>query len=76
LYKYDPLTLFGNRERIEEREASEVWEGAPKRVKVRNPAFDATAARYVNGYVTELGVVPPQALFGIAMAKLGLRVDG
>ncbi|MDD5336917.1 MAG: S-methyl-5-thioribose-1-phosphate isomerase [Candidatus ainarchaeum sp.] len=75
LYKYDPLTLFGNREGIEERNASEVWDGEPKKVKVRNPAFDATAARYINGYITELGVVPPQALFGIAMAKLGLKVD-
>ncbi|MBU0586630.1 S-methyl-5-thioribose-1-phosphate isomerase [Candidatus Micrarchaeota archaeon] len=70
LYKYDPLTLFGNRERIEERDSKEVWEKAPKAVKVKNPAFDATAARYVSGYITELGIVPPTSLLTIARQKL------
>ncbi len=76
LYKYDPLTLFGNRERIEERETAEVWEGAPRNVKVRNPAFDATASRYINGYVTEMGVLPPQSLWSIATQRLGLQIAG
>ncbi|VVB98106.1 Ribose 1,5-bisphosphate isomerase [uncultured archaeon] len=76
LYKYDPLTLFGNREQIEEREASEVWEGAPRSVKVRNPAFDATAARYINGYLTEIGMIPPQSLWSIATQRLGLQIAG
>jgi translation initiation factor 2B subunit (eIF-2B alpha/beta/delta family) len=75
LYKYDPLTLFGNREQIEEREISEVWEGAPRSVKVRNPAFDATAARYINGYITEMGVIPPQSLWSIATQRLGLQIS-
>lgn len=71
LFKYDPLTLFGNRERIEERDAKEVWEDAPKKVRVRNPAFDATAARYINGYITEMGIVPPQSLGEMAVKKIG-----
>jgi ribose 1,5-bisphosphate isomerase len=70
LYKYDPLTLYGEREEIEERDPKEVWERPPRGVKVSNPAFDATAARYINGYITEMGVVPPQALSSIAMKKL------
>lgn len=74
LYKYDPLTLFGNREQIEERELNEVWEGSPKNVKVRNPAFDATAARYINGYITEVGIIPPQSLWSIATQRLGLQI--
>ncbi|MEW6528714.1 MAG: S-methyl-5-thioribose-1-phosphate isomerase [Candidatus Micrarchaeota archaeon] len=72
LYKYDPLTLFGNRECIEERESKEIWEDAPKNVKIYNKAFDATAARYINGYITEIGVIPPQSLWNVAMQKLGL----
>jgi ribose 1,5-bisphosphate isomerase len=69
-YKYDPLTLYGVRERIEERSPKEVWERAPKKVKVSNPAFDVTASRYINGYITEAGVVSPSALSGIAKKKI------
>ncbi len=69
-YKYDPLTLYGVREKIEERNPKEVWENAPKKVKVSNPAFDVTAARYISGYITELGVVSPSSLSGIAKQKI------
>ncbi len=75
LYKYDPLTIFGNREKIEQRDSSEVWEDAPKNVKVSNPAFDATASRYINGYVTEIGVIPPQSLWSVANQRLGLQIS-
>jgi ribose 1,5-bisphosphate isomerase len=69
-YKYDPLTLYGVREKIEERGPKEVWEKAPKKVKVSNPAFDVTASRYISGYITEMGVVSPSALSGIAKKKI------
>jgi len=47
---------------IEERASTEVTriQGvgiAPEGVKVRNPAFDVTPARYVSGIITEKGVV-------------------
>lgn len=74
LYKYDPVTLFGNREVIEERDPKEVWEERIKGVTVRNPAFDATAAKYINGYITEVGVVSPQSLAAIASEKLGIKL--
>jgi len=74
LYKYDPLTIYGAREAIEERDPKEVWEKPPKGVKISNPAFDATAARYINGYITEMGVVPPQALWTVAMKKLAREI--
>lgn len=73
LYKYSPLTLFGNREVLEERERTEVWTERIKNVEIRNPAFDATAARYINGYITEIGIVPPQMLWNVAMQKLELN---
>ncbi|HUT35726.1 MAG TPA: S-methyl-5-thioribose-1-phosphate isomerase [Planctomycetota bacterium] len=49
---------------IEERKAEEVTEGfgrrtAPEGVKVYNPAFDVTPARYIAGIVTERGIVSP-----------------
>jgi len=49
---------------IEERDASEIVEGfgkriAPRGIKVYNPAFDITPARYVTAIVTERGICRP-----------------
>jgi len=74
LSKYSPMTIFGTREKIEERDIREVWERPPKGVKIRNPAFEATAAKYINGYVTELGVIPSQSFFAMATQKLGIKL--
>ncbi|MBU0532891.1 S-methyl-5-thioribose-1-phosphate isomerase [Candidatus Micrarchaeota archaeon] len=74
LSKYSSKTIFGSREKIEERDPEEVWEKAPKKVKIRNPAFEATAAKYINGYITEVGVIPPQSFFTMAIQKLGIKI--
>jgi methylthioribose-1-phosphate isomerase len=47
---------------IEERHVHEVthlhgFPMAPEGIKVRNPAFDVTPARYITGIITEKGVV-------------------
>ena len=83
LYKYDPLTRFGNSEPIEQRNPNEVWgtglyakENAknfvkpPKRLRVQNPAFDRTPASFISAYITEEGLIPPAQLAIIAQAKL------
>ena len=67
--KYDPLTAYGKREEIEQRDAEEVWKKPARGVKVVNPAFDVTPARYINGYITELGIIPPQNLADAVMRK-------
>lgn len=74
LCKYSPKTMFGIREEIEERDPKEVWERPPKGVKIRNPAFEATAAKYISGYITEIGVIPSQSFFAVATEKLGIRL--
>jgi ribose 1,5-bisphosphate isomerase len=74
LFKYSPMTIFGTLEKIEERDPKEVWDAAPRGVKIRNPAFEATAAKYINGYITEAGVIPPQSFFALATAKLGIKI--
>ncbi len=74
LFKYSIMTFYGTREKIEERDPSEVWEKPPKRIKISNPAFDVTAAKYINGYVTEVGVIPPQSFFTLATQKLGVKI--
>lgn len=74
LYKYSPLTVYGQRERIEERAAEEVWDRPPKKLAIRNPSFDATAAHYVTGYITEAGILPASSLFAIATERLGIKI--
>jgi len=74
LSKFSPHTMYGVREKIEERNPKEVWDKSPRKVKVRNPAFDVTASSYINGYVTELGVIPPQSFFSLAAQKLGIEI--
>jgi ribose 1,5-bisphosphate isomerase len=63
LHKFDPLTMWGVMEVIEERAPEEVAEGEEfKGIRIRNPAFDVTPAEHIHAYITEMGVVPPQGL--------------
>ena len=73
LYKFDPLTVWGRMTEIEEREPAEVAD--PKKlkgVKIRNFAFDRTDAKYITGYITEKGVLPPQGFVSLAMREFGI----
>ncbi len=62
LLKFDPETLCGACEVIEQRNPSEVWVEAPTKLSVRNPAFDVTPNRYINGIICEEGVIAPQSI--------------
>ncbi len=62
LLKFDPETLFGEYERIEQRSPAEVWMEAPEKLSVRNPAFDVTPSRYISGLICEEGVIAPQSV--------------
>lgn len=62
LLKFDPETLCGAYEKIEQRNPAEVWSEAPKGLSVRNPAFDVTPRRYINGIICEEGIVAPQSV--------------
>ena len=53
LLKFDPQTLGGEYEGIEQRNPAEVWIEAPKGLSVRNPAFDVTPSRYIHGLICE-----------------------
>ena len=76
LLKFSPHTMYGVREKIEERDPKEVWDKPPKKVKVRNPAFDVTASSYISGFVSEAGVIPAQSFFSLAAKKIGIRMEG
>jgi ribose 1,5-bisphosphate isomerase len=62
LLKFDPETLCGTYEGIEHRNPSEIWNEAPAKLSVRNPAFDVTPNRYINGIICEEGVIAPQSI--------------
>ena len=47
---------------IEQREAREVWEKAPKGLKIYNPAFDKVPAELITGYITEFGLIKPKEI--------------
>jgi len=62
LLKFDPETLKGECEKIEQRNPAEVWSEAPPKLTVRNPAFDVTPNRYIHGLVCEEGIIAPQTI--------------
>lgn len=69
LLKFDPITVRGYMEPIEERSWREVWAQKPKGVKIRNPAFEAVAPQYVNYVITEAGIVSPYAVIEKVVEK-------
>ena len=62
LLKFDPATLYGEYERIEERSRDEIWKEAPLELNVRNPAFDVTPRDLIHGIICEEGIVAPQSV--------------
>lgn len=65
LLKFDPVTLYGELEGIEQRNPAEVWSDAPEKLDVRNPAFDVTPNRYIHGLICEAGIIPPQGVLEV-----------
>lgn len=61
-WKFDPETIGGADEPIEERDPKEVWENSPAGVTIINPAFELTPADRISGIITELGVFKPETL--------------
>ncbi len=62
LLKFDPATLYGEYEKIEERGRDEIWKEAPAELNIRNPAFDVTPRDLIHGLICEEGIVSPQSV--------------
>ncbi len=41
---------------IENRELNEIWDNAPKNIKIKNPAFEFVDKKYITGIITEYGL--------------------
>lgn len=59
-WKFDPKTIYGVDEPIENRNAKEVWDKAPKNVCIHNPAFERVDVHKITGIISELGVFSPE----------------
>ncbi len=62
LLKFDPATMCGGYEKIEERNPDEVWKGAPEKLVIRNPAFEVVRRDFVHGVICEEGIIAPSEL--------------
>ena len=78
LYKFDPISKWGKMTEIEMRSPKEVLKQKIPKVNVLNPAFDITDAKYINAYVTEAGIVPPQEIMHLAgrFGQLNVGIEG
>jgi ribose 1,5-bisphosphate isomerase len=65
IMKFDPETVFGPAEEIEQRTKSEVWDRPPKGLKILNPAFDMVPREYIEGIITESGIFAPSAIYDV-----------
>lgn len=62
LLKFDPATTLGDFEKIEERNPSEIWKEPPKKLIIRNPAFDVTRRDFIHGIICEEGIISPHSI--------------
>jgi ribose 1,5-bisphosphate isomerase len=69
LLKYDPATMYGDYEKIEERDPGEIWGDAPKNLLIRNPAFDVTRRDFIHGIICEEGVISPHSITEVMHRK-------
>jgi len=42
---------------LENRDLNEIWDRAPKNVKIKNPAFEFVPKKYITKIITELGIL-------------------
>jgi ribose 1,5-bisphosphate isomerase len=69
LLKFDPATVYGDYEKIEERSPDEIWKGSPARLTIRNPAFDVTGRDYIDGIICEEGIISPHSIMEVIRRK-------
>jgi len=64
---------MGSHVAIEERDTKEVAD--IEGVKVFNPAFDVTTKENISMIITEDGVIPPEAAYGVIKEKFGWSLE-
>jgi len=75
-YKFSPISVMGDMVKIEERDISEVVKPGeiPDAVRVFNPVFDVTPAEYIDGIITEQGLISPGSVYDILVRQFGTEL--
>ncbi|MBR9675822.1 hypothetical protein GOV05_02330 [Candidatus Woesearchaeota archaeon] len=60
-WKFDPKSVFGFDEVLEERNKNEVWKDAPKGLKIKNVVFELVESVHVQGVISEVGIYKPES---------------
>lgn len=71
-WKFDPATVHGFVEPIEERDAKEVWSNPPRGVRIQNPAFERISPNLITGIISELGVFKPKVFVRVVQERYPL----
>ena len=53
----DSWKFTKNKVPIEQRALNEIWDSAPKKVKIKNPAFEFVDKKYIKGIISEYGIL-------------------
>jgi len=53
----DSWKYSGKKVPIENRSLNEIWNKAPKSIKIKNPAFEFVRKKYISGIITEYGLM-------------------
>ena len=69
LLKFDPLTIYGDYEKIEERSSREIWKEPPQGLIIRNPAFDVTRRDFIHGIICEEGIISPHSIVEVVRRR-------
>lgn len=60
-WKYTPKKL-----RLEQRKLDEIWNNAPKEIRIKNPAFEFVPKKYITKIISELGILSYDKFVGEA----------
>lgn len=78
-YKFSPNTILGNPIQIEERGSNEIIDPTIladlDNVKVKNPVFDFTPAKYIDMIVTDIGIISPSMAYTVIKEQLGWELE-
>ena len=69
LLKFDPATMYGDYEKIEERNSDEIWKNSPENLLIKNPAFDVTRRDFIHGIICEEGIISPHSIIEVVHRK-------
>ncbi|MGA2130343.1 MAG: hypothetical protein ABSG05_01870 [Candidatus Pacearchaeota archaeon] len=53
----DSWKFTNNKVPIEQRPLNEVWNKAPRNIKIKNPAFEFVHKKYISGIISEFGIM-------------------